>query len=159
LVLIFSCYSTYDGINVITVGSGGKIFYSNSSASRWYSSSSGTSTTIYCLSHSYSLKAMVGGANSYVAKTSDGGKTWSTMSVFSNSVTIRFHSISLLSDIEAFVAGSDGIIYSTTNFGSSWARIASTGAMLYSISAYDSATVIAGAVSSSGIYVMLPGMH
>jgi photosystem II stability/assembly factor-like uncharacterized protein len=102
---------------------------------------------------------MAAGASSYVAKTSDGGKTWSTMSVFSNSVTIRFHSISLLSDTEAFIAGADGKIYKTTDFGASWTRIASTGALIYSISAYDSATVIAGAASGSGIYVMVSGKY
>lgn len=100
---------------------------------------------------------MAGGASSYVAKTSNGGATWSTLSVFSTSVTVRFHSISMLSDTEAYVAGADGSIFMTTNFGSSWTRIASTGALLYSLSVYDSTTAIAGAASGSGVYVMVPG--
>ncbi len=145
-------------MNIITVSFDGYILYSNNSATNWYQGSSGTTTNLYCLAHSSSLIAMVGGLSSFVAKTSNGGKTWTQMSVFPSTVVdVRFHSISMLSDTVAYVAGSDGTVYMTTDGGSSWSRIASTGAYFLSLSVYDTKTAVAGAASGSGIYMMVPG--
>ncbi len=100
---------------------------------------------------------MAGGGSGFVAKTDDGGKTWTSLSIFSSSVTIRFHSISMTTANTAYVAGDNGVIVMTTDFGGSWTQIASTGALLYSLSVYDELTAIAGGASGSGVYVMVPG--
>lgn len=103
---------------------------------------------------------MVGGSSSFVAKTTNGGQTWTQMSIFQSSgISIRFHSISMLSDYVAYVAGSDGTVYMTTNSGTSWSRIASTGALLLSLSVYDTKTAVAGGASGIGIYVMVSGIE
>jgi photosystem II stability/assembly factor-like uncharacterized protein len=150
-------------VNVITVGESGGVFYSNNSATNWYTGSSGTTADIFCVTHSVAgdsnLKAMAGGSSGYLARTTNGGKTWTSMSVFSSLVTIKFHSISMLTNDTAYVAGNNGAVFMTTNFGSSWTRIASTGVTLYSLAVYDSLTAVAGAASGSGIYVMVPGKY
>lgn len=158
--LIFVSNSSFDGTNVIAVASSGYIYYSHTSGGSWYqTTNSFTTESIYCLSHSSSLIAMAGGASGYVAKTNDGGESWTKMTVFSSSsVSVQLHSISLLSNTDAYVAGDDGSVYMTVNFGSSWSRIASTGAILYSLSVYDSLTAIAGSAAGSGVYVMVPGI-
>jgi photosystem II stability/assembly factor-like uncharacterized protein len=155
----FYAVSTYDGINVIAVGGTGSIYYSSDSASTWTSASSGTTGIINCISHGSSSFAISAGQNSYVARTSDSGATWTIMSVFSAStVFIRFQAVSVLSTSQAFVAGNNGEIWRTLDGGTSWKRVTSTGSTLFSIGMYDLLTGVAGATAGSGVYTLVPGM-
>ncbi len=145
---------------MIAVGASGNIWYSSNAGSSWTSASSSVTTVIYCLSHSSASIAMAGGASSFVSKTSNGGQTWTKMTVYSSSsVTIRFHSITMLSDTNAYVAGSNGEVYMTTDFGVSWTRLAASGITMYSIAAYDSANIIVGGASGFGMYVMVDSKY
>jgi len=152
--------STIDGVNVIAVGSKGYIYYTLNSGTSWTKYTNSITTIIYTVAHGSSLTAMAAGASSYVAKTTDGGVTWQTLSVFtSNSITIRFHSISFVSTTEIYIVGSNGEIRATYDGGTSWSIVASTNAVLYSISMYDSIKGVAGGVAGSGIFTLVPGMY
>lgn len=155
--------SSYDGVNVIAVGSTsgqGRIFYTSTSGSSWTLSSTmnlpSTGTIVYCVDHGSATFAMAAGLNSYVARTTDGGATWTRMTVFSSSITIRYQSISVLGTQSAYVAGSNGQIYSTINGGSSWNLIASTGVTLMSLTMTDFTHGVAGGISSRGVFVLVP---
>ena len=151
--------STYDGVNVITVGDRGYIYYSSNRGTTWSRGTSGTVSTVYCVTHSSKLVAMVGGLNSFVARTEDGGATWRNMTIFSSStVSVRFHAISMVSDSVAYVSADNGEIYRTWNSGNTWTRIASFGKTLYSIAIYDTIKGVAGAISQSGFYTSVAGM-
>lgn len=95
--------SSFDGTNVIAVGSTNagvaRIYYSSNSGSSWTQATGLTTTSIvYCVAHGSSSFALAAGLNSYVARTTNGGATWTTLSVFSAStVTIRYQALSVLS--------------------------------------------------------------
>lgn len=107
----------------------------------------------------YSLvtNAQAGGASGYLAITHDGGVTWTNVTPFPSSVTIRFHSIKMLSDTEAYVAGSNGDIYHTLNAGSSWVKVAATGVTLYSLDVFSETQGTAGAIAGSQVYTIVSG--
>lgn len=157
--------SSYDGTNVIAVGSvsgQGKIFYSSNSGTSgsWSLSTTmnlpTTGTIVYCVDHGSSTFAMAAGLNSYVAKTSDGGATWTRMTVFSGTVTIRYQAISVLGTQSAYVAGANGQIYRTVDGGSSWNMVASTGSTLTSLAMKDFIHGVAGAIAGKGVYALVP---
>lgn len=150
--------SSYDGVNVIAVGDYGVVYYSSNSGTTWTNAGINSSYDLFGVSHGNSTFAMACGSYSFVGKTYDGGATWVKMSVLSaNNVDIRFKSISLLSNLIAYVAsGSDGAIYQTLNAGISWTNIATTGVGLRCISMYDTIRGVAG--STGSIYALVPGM-
>lgn len=155
--------STYDGVNVIAVGTDGNVYYTSTSGSSWSAgtSNAGSSDIIYCVQHGSSTTAMAGGTSGYLAITTDGGATWTSVTPFSSSVTIAYHSISMMSATEAYVAGSNGIIYYTTNAGSSWlVEYTATGSTLYSLSVYSTLRGVAGSAAVAGVfgvYAIVPG--
>jgi photosystem II stability/assembly factor-like uncharacterized protein len=158
--------SSWDGINVIVVGSSGKIYFSTNSGNAWTAANSGTTNAIYCINHASASFAMVAGSNGFLAKTSTGGTSWTTMTGFPTTYTARFHSISLLSEVVAYVAAypSDGItaiglIYYTNNGGSSWSQIYSTDVQLYSLSMYTESYGVAGAASGTGVFSIVAGIN
>lgn len=157
--------STFDGINVIATGSAsgqGRIFYTSNSGSSWTQSTSAhlpsTNTIVYCVDHGSPSFAMAAGLNSYVAKTTDGGVTWTAMTVFGSSITIRYQAISVLGTQSAYVAGSNGQIYRTLDGGSNWYIIASTGSTLTSLAMKDFTHGVAGAIAGKGVYALVPSM-
>lgn len=154
--------SSYDGVNVIAVGSTsgqGRIFYTSTSGSSWTQSTSAnlptTGTIVYCVDHGSSLFAMAAGLNSYVAKTTDGGATWTRLTVFSGTVTIRYQAISVLGTQSAYVAGSNGQIYRTLDGGSTWSMVGSTGTTLTSLSMKDFTHGVAGAIAGKGVFALV----
>lgn len=154
-------HSTFDGINVIAVGVYGYIYYSSNSGTSWTRGASRTTTsTLYCVTHASKFTAMAGGTNAYVARTTDGGATWTNMTVFSSStVSVKFHAISMLSDSVAYVSGDNGDIFRTLNSGTSWTKLISTGNFIYSLAMYDFITGAAGATAQVGIYTSVAGMQ
>ena len=158
---IFWDISTLNGDDVIAVGQRGYIYYSSDAGANWSAGTSGVTTIIYCVDHgSSSSVAMAAGASSYVAKTVDGGATWSTMSVYSSgSVTTRFHAIYMHTDSEAYIAGSNGEVYSTDDGGSTWTLEASTGVTLFSIEVLSNLVGAAGAAAGSNVYVIVSGAY
>jgi photosystem II stability/assembly factor-like uncharacterized protein len=153
--------STYDGTNIIAVGTRGFIYYSSSSGSSgsWTAASSGVTTTIYCVSHGDAYTAIAAGTSSYVAKTTNGGALWTVLSVYSSSTVITYyHSISFLDVNTVFIAGNNGEIYQSINCGSTWIKIASIQYVLYSISMVSNTKGLAGAVAGRGVYTLVTGL-
>eukprot|EP01031_Cornospumella_fuschlensis_P036522 gene36522-44304_t len=153
--------STVDGENVIVVGADGTIYYSSSSGATWIAGESGTTNDIYCVNHasSSSTFAMAAGALGYLAKTENGGSTWTTMTAFSSNYTARFRSISLLSTSEAYVAAyseteaSVGVIYRTLDGGIAWELIATVSDQVFSLSMLSSMYGVSGA--ATGIFTLV----
>lgn len=81
------------------------------------------------------------------------------MTPFASTVTIRFHSIRMLSATEAYVAGSDGAIYHTENAGTTWIKMASLGVTIYSIDVFSETKGTAGAIAGSQVYTIVSGTH
>lgn len=156
--------STFDGINVILVGNAGRVYYSPSSGDTgtWTAGSSGTSGTIYCVAHASASFAMAAGTKGYLAKSSDSGATWTNMTAFSSAYTAQYHSISVLSATEAYVAAfpisgaSAGQIYRTTD-GSTWSLFATTDVQLHSLGMYSSTYGVAGASAGQGVLTLATG--
>jgi len=152
--------SSYDGTNVIAVGTTGSIFYSSNSGSHWSASASGTSSVIYNVAHGSSSVAIAAGQDNFVARTTDGGTTWTTVTVFSNAATIiRYRSVSFISALEVYIAGtvdSGGEIYKSIDGGETWTFVTSTSHPLYSISMLNSLKGVAGSDAIAGVYTLVP---
>ena len=157
--------STSDGVNVIIVGTNGLTFYSTSSGDSWVAGSSGTNNSIYCVSHANasSVFAMAAGANGYLARTLNGGSTWTVMTAFSTDYTSYFRSIAVLTTSEAYVAAYStavspkGVVYRSSNGGTSWILMASVDYELYSLAMYSSDYGVAGSTDGIGIYTLVSG--
>jgi hypothetical protein len=164
----FSAVCTVDGENTIVVGNLGLIFYSNDFGATWLSSSStGISTAldvnaVSCLSP---LVAVTSGANSYVSKTSDGGATWTVLSVF-NSASYSSYGISIVNSNVIFVSGfilddsaSQGSVYKSFDGGNTWTLDTSSLYNIYSLAMYSTILGSAGMVTGSpnAIYTRVSG--
>lgn len=157
----FNDISTINGVNVIVVGSRGFVYYSSSSGASgtWTAGSSGisgTSAFIYCVKHITTTSALAGGSSGYLAKTTDGGATWTKITLFASTATIRFHTISVItvsSSTYVYVTASSGSIYWSTDQGSSFSLLVSTGSTLYSLAMYD---LNHGAIAGVGVYTLVP---
>jgi photosystem II stability/assembly factor-like uncharacterized protein len=156
----FNDVSSVNGIDVIIVGSRGSAYFSSTSGDSWTKGTNGLAitTVLYCVAHATTLTAFAGGDKGYVARTTNGGSTWTTLSVFTNptTVTVRFHAISTFQSTYVFVAGSNGFIYWSSNTGDSWTLLVNTAQTLYSISMYDLSNGVAGAISGVGVYTLVP---
>jgi photosystem II stability/assembly factor-like uncharacterized protein len=156
----FNDVSSVDGINVIIVGSRGSAYYSSNSGTSWTKGTNGLAITavVYCVAHATTLTAFAGGDKGYVARTVNGGSTWTTLSVFTNptTITVRFHAISTFQSTYVFVAGSNGFIYWSSDTGASWTLLVNTAQTIYSISMYDLTNGVAGAISGVGVYTLVP---
>lgn len=159
-----TCYgiSTYDGVNVIAVGSLGTIYYSSDSGSSWTLSSGVTDSFLYSIAHGSSSVAIIGGLDGFVARTNDYGATWTSISPFSSSYLIRYHSISFISVSDVYIAGyrdseQDGAIYSSSDGGTTWTLMDITDHQLLCIAMYNSEKGIAGSDGRTGIYSIVPG--
>lgn len=118
--------STLDGIHLIHVTSAGSIYFSHDSGLTWIQSVYVAPGILYCLSHSETNVAYSAGTHSYFAKTSDGGETWAMLTVFpTDDETIRYNSISTHGVTHVYVAGSSGIVYMSSDAGSTWSPLLS----------------------------------
>lgn len=159
-----TCYgvSTFDGVNVIAVGDSGTVYYSSDSGSTWTLSSGVTESFLYSAAHGSSSVSVIGGLDGFVARTTDYGASWTPVSPFSSAYIIRYHSISLLSVSDIYVAGyrdseQDGAIYYSSNGGTTWDLMDTTEHQLLCIAMYNSEKGIAGSDGRTGIYSILPG--
>jgi photosystem II stability/assembly factor-like uncharacterized protein len=83
--------STYDGTNVIAVGSRGRIYYSANSGDSWSAGTSGVTTIIYSVSHGSALTAIAAGTTAFVARTTV--LVIVTSDTLSSRLTLKTHSI------------------------------------------------------------------
>lgn len=157
--------STIDGVNVIVVGANGTIYYSSNSGSQWTQASNlKTTSDLYCVDHANQTIAMVGG-DGFLAKTTDAGNSWSVITTaYPSNYTARFHSLSMISTTEAYVAvfpsdgqTSLGLIYKTVDGGSSWTVIYSSSVPLYSLSMFNSDFGVAGAGAHTSLLAVFSG--
>lgn len=150
---------TLDGVTVLLVGNAGRIYYSTDAGVSWLPGSSGTSAAINSVCQASSAVAMAAGTG-YLAKTTDGGATWTNITAFDSTYSTNFHTMSMVSAAEAYVAASTvslGLIYSTTDGGTTWSILASTDVQLYSLSMFSSAYGVAGAASGVGVLALVSG--
>lgn len=153
--------STHDGEHVILIGAGGRVMASADAGMTWSAGDSGTNNAIFCLAHADNLLAMAAGMNGYLAKTTDGGSTWTAMSAFDSSYSALYNTISMLSPSEAYVAAaalgeSAGVIYRTVDGGDSWSLLAETKANLFSLAMFSATQGVAGAAGAGGLLALLP---
>lgn len=150
--------SSFDGTALIVVGTSGKISYSANSGSNWFNSAATqTTSSIYCVAHATSSFAVAAGADGYLAKSSNGGNSWTAMTAFGAGYTAQYHSLSIVSATDAYVAAFDGstgsIIYVTTTLSgvSTWSALASTTQTLHSLGMFSSSFGTAGAIDGEGV--------
>jgi photosystem II stability/assembly factor-like uncharacterized protein len=157
--------STIDGINLIMVGTRG-VNYSLNSATSWSQPTSFASNTLYSLSHGNASTAITAGDSSIIAITFNYGATWKKLRVAGgvNSFTCKFHTVSMLSPLTAFVAasansGAFSNIYKTVDGGNTWSQQVQVSTTLYSLTMFNSRYGVAGAVTQAGVYIAVPGFH
>eukprot|EP01031_Cornospumella_fuschlensis_P026812 gene26812-32397_t len=155
--------STPDGVNVIVVGGSGAAFYSNSSGDSWFAGVSGTSNNIRCVRHANGSTyfAMSAGDNGFLAKTENGGLSWTSMTAFPTTYSAQFKTLSVLSVTEAYVAAQSGsidpkgLIYRTLDGGSTWTLMGSVSNSLTSLAMYNSDFGVAGVVNGAVVYALV----
>ena len=161
-ILKLNDISTFDGTNVIAVGSSGKVYLSSDSGASWVLAASKTVSALYGISHGSGSVAMAVGSSGTVLTTTDSGATWSLVysSLFAhNSVnaSFQYNSVSMLSSTVAYIGGSSGVILTTINAGSSWSYddsyVGSIGTVIYSISMYSDTCGLAGTERSKGMFL------
>lgn len=157
--------STYDGVNVIAVGShdnvdftyGGVIFRSTDSGATW--NVSFLSTVLYGVTAASSTVFYIGGYLGYAAKSSDAGFTWATISYSDNLYTI--YSFSYLSTTAVYAAVSKdgttgaGMVLVSTDSGTTWQIEVSGLKSTKTIAMVDFQTGIAG---DSFVYARVTGV-
>ncbi len=157
-MLRLNAITSYDGVNIITVGNSGKIYTSSDSGASWVSRSSGVSSHLYAIASSSSSIAMVAGLSGTILKTTNGGSSWSSISdpIITSSISFRYHSLSMLSSSVIYLGGSNGAIYVSTNGGSSWQYdnyFITAGNPIYSLAVYSTTVGLAGSMKDSlGFY-------
>ena len=108
--------------NGIVVGDGGKIAYTSNGGSTWTVASSGVTVALYsvCLvgSTGYVVGAISGGTYSTILKTTDGGASWTDISVSNGAYA--FYGLCFTDANNGTLVGYNGIIIRTTNGGTSW---------------------------------------
>jgi len=156
--ILFYDISSYDGINVIAVGTYGCKYYFSTTGSSGIGSVSSYSgkDDINCVAHGNSTTAFAAGSNAFVAKTVNGGKSWTKLSVYTSSTAVtEYKGISFLNINEVFIAGSQGEIFRSSNGGASWILMASDNVEYLSISIFSDLKGVAG--GSGKLYALVPG--
>ena len=170
--MIIQSITTYDGVNVIAVGTNttsfiqhGIIYSTQNGGIKWTAAPtySNSVQVIYSASSASSSVAMIAGDSGYVAKTNDGGLSWNIVNVFnSTGYVCLYHSISMVSAsiifISGFIQSSEvtSVIYKSTDGGSTWNIEQSGISAAYSLSMYNSIIGVAG--TSQGLYVRTSSM-
>ena len=166
----FTAYgmATYDGVNVVVVGSHtsnvtflntGTIFRSSDMGSSWSVTYISQSTSLYTAAAISSSTFYIGGSSGYIARSTDSGITWIVIS-YSN-VNYAFFSISLLSSSDVYVAGynsdstsAQGLVLKSTDSGATWGTEVMDLKSTTTVAMYDVETGLAGDTS---IYAKVTG--
>ncbi len=114
--------ATLDGTVVYVVGASGNVYkYSGTSWTKQMSSV--TSESLYSISMVSNNEVFISGGANFVAKTINGGTTWSTLSVFTSGTTTYTrppHAISMLTSSVVLVGSASGSIRQTITSGVKW---------------------------------------
>ncbi len=145
--------ASLDGTVVYAVGNSGNVYrYSGSS---WtLQMSSVTSSNLYSVSMKSNNDIFVFGAANFVAKTSNGGTSWSILSVFTSGSTSMSsstrppHALAMLTSSVVLVGSASGAIRQTITSGSKWTDAttlaSSAGRSVLCVHMYSSNVGIAG---------------
>lgn len=145
--------SSIDGSVLVIVGDSGYIYkYQGSSWTQLMTSV--TTSNLYALSQISNYEWFVVGADNFVAKTTNGGVTWTTLNAFTSGSTTMTqstrppHSISMLTSSVGMVGSVSGALLQTVNGGNHWADAmtlaSAAGRMILSVSMYSSNVGVAG---------------
>jgi photosystem II stability/assembly factor-like uncharacterized protein len=141
---------TLNGVDVFIVGNGGYMYkYDGLTWTRLFPQAPGA---LYSLSLSSNDEIFVYGAGNFVAKTIDGGTSWSNLTVFtSGSTTISVaarppHAISMLTSSVVFVGSISGALRQTITSGSTWtdATTLASSSSILTVDIYSSNVGVAG---------------
>ncbi len=149
--------STLDGTTVFAVGNGGYVFkYDGTSWTQLYTSLLLLSSppNLYSLSLTSNNELFIYGSINFVAKSINGGTSWSQLSVFtSGSTTISTstrppHAISMLTSSVVFVGSVSGALRQTVTSGVKWTDsttlASAAGRMILSVDIFSSNVGVAG---------------
>lgn len=75
---------------------------------------------LFCVSFVDSLHGYMGGSAGFVSKTTNGGATWTDVSVAS---TQDIYGIYFINQNEGFASGNNGDFFKTSNAGASWTKL------------------------------------
>lgn len=166
---VFNDISSYDGTNLIVVGYSGVIYYSSDSGSNLNTPTNGAPSNaidLFSVAHGSNLTAIIAGTNSFVSRTTDGGASWTQLSVYaSSSVISQYHAISFQSSSTVYIVGQNGEIYKSSDTGSTWHLIetksiltgpVSSPSNLISIGVYDNLKGVIG-TNGNGLYTLITG--
>jgi len=111
----FNSIHTPDGINIIAVGDGGKIYRSSNAGNTWasYTYNSDNLRSVY----SFNNDVWIGGSNGNVYKTT---KTNSIITAYNVGASFNINSVYFVNSNLGFVCGDGGLIYKTVNGGLNW---------------------------------------
>jgi len=135
----FKAVGTFDGVNVVAVGDGGLVYYSNApgaqpTATSWVFSAQAVALganpnkyALYCVSFGAQRVAYVGGAFATLLKTVDGGATWTSLypalrnlNAIGIGNNVKFHAISAVSTAVVYASTDNGYVFKTNNGGASF---------------------------------------
>lgn len=136
----FNSITTPDGINVIAVGDGGKIYRSQNSGDTWasYTLPSADLKDVF----SYNDNVWIGASNGQVFKTK---KINSAIDAYGIGVSNTVRSVFFFDDINGIVCGDGGIVYKTANGGLNWS-LSNTGITTVNLNSISFADASKGVV-------------
>jgi photosystem II stability/assembly factor-like uncharacterized protein len=154
--------NTIDGNVLYVVGNSGNVFkYTESTWNQLMVST--TTSNLYSLSQISDNEVYILGANNFVAKTADGGVTWSLLSVFTSgsttlaSTTRPPHAVSMLTSAVGLIGSTSGALRQTVNGGATWydamTLAASAGRSILTVSMYSSNVGVAGMVYNNTFHM------
>ena len=116
--------TTIDGVVAYACSSDGQVYKTSDAGQSWNSFYTESELSLYSITQSDESNLMIIGDNNFVAKSIDGGVTWSTLSVFTYGSTSSFlasiHSLSMISPSVAFAGSPEGILMQTRTGGMIW---------------------------------------
>ncbi|MEP7146880.1 MAG: YCF48-related protein [bacterium] len=134
----FNSIHTPDGVNIIAVGDGGKIFRSTNAGDTWASYNYGTDNFRSVFSMNNNVWIASTGGNIY--KTS---KTNSPVISYNVGMNVNINSVHFVNDNTGFACGDQGFIFKSVNGGINWSMNNSGTQNFNSISFLDANTGVA----------------
>ena len=120
---LFSIYFRNNSDTGWAVGAGGIILKTIDGGANWVIKNSGTTLTLYCISHPYPNRGWIGRAGNSILYSSNGGETWVPQTVgisgdvWVSQTQICCNGVGWLSGSQ-----SNGMVLMTTNYGTNWVQ-------------------------------------
>ncbi len=126
----------YAGGSLYAVGANGLILFSGNSGISWITQNSGVSQNLNDVQFASITDGWAVGEDGVVLKTTDGGQTWSSMTL-PITETPELFGVFAFSANRAVVAG-QGVLYQTLDGGASWSGYSNSNLTFYAVTFTDS---------------------